>query len=70
MEWARRKPDSQWFCLIGAIGDNDEALFRIGSGPAEYIAQRTGEFCPFANDLDRMYENNNGSIQVKITRLT
>ncbi len=70
MEPFRRHPDANWFHLIGAIGDLDEEIFSIGQGPVRHTPGRSDEFCPFANDLKRMYSNNDGSIAVKVTRLT
>ena len=35
-----------------------------------YTPWRSDEFCPFANDLKRMYGNNDGYIEVTVTRLT
>ncbi|MGO2130025.1 MAG: phospholipase effector Tle1 domain-containing protein [Pseudoalteromonas prydzensis] len=68
LEPFRRLPHAQWFALIGAIDNNDDNLFEIASG-ADIKITRSGEFCPFANDLKRFYGANTGRIKVKVTRL-
>ena len=64
----RRMPDANWFALIGAVGDSDEELFTIGAMQTRYVLNKSDEFCPFANDLKRMYSNNDGRILVTVTR--
>ena len=68
VERFRRQPDANWFCLIGAIGEDESESFPIGKH-AVYQAKTSGEFCPFANDLNRMYSNNNGYLKVHVTRI-
>ncbi len=70
MEPFRRIPDTDWFTLVGAVGDVEDDLFVIGSAATSYTPWRSDEFCPFANDLKRMYGNNDGYIEVTVTRLT
>ncbi|CEL92053.1 unnamed protein product [Vitrella brassicaformis CCMP3155] len=70
MEPFRRVPGANWFCLIGAVGDHDKELFTIGTDRVTHIPSKSDEFCPFANDLKRMYANNDGFIEVNVTRLT
>jgi hypothetical protein len=68
LEPFRRQPSAQWFALIGAIGKSDEQLFTIAEGATIDIA-KSGEFCPFANDLKRFYGANAGKIKLKVTRV-
>ena len=65
----RRLPDGNWFALVGALGDEDDELFLIGSGQKNYEATRDADLYLFANDLPFKYDNNKGSLVVKITRL-
>ncbi|KPM83003.1 T6SS phospholipase effector Tle1-like catalytic domain-containing protein [Pseudoalteromonas lipolytica] len=68
LEPFRRLPHAQWFALIGAIDNNDDHLFEIAEGADIRIA-KSGEFCPFANDLNRFYGANAGRIKLRVTRL-
>ncbi len=68
LEPFRRVPHAQWFALIGAIDNNDEHLFEIAEG-ADIRITKSGEFCPFANDLKRFYGANTGRIKLRVTRL-
>ncbi|MDF1643901.1 MAG: hypothetical protein P1U80_06935 [Pseudomonadales bacterium] len=68
MEPFRRVPEENWFKLIGAVGDNDEEYFVLGTRKVTYIPKKSDEFCPFANDLRRMYSNNDGHLKITITR--
>ncbi len=67
----RRCPDANWFELIGAYGDNDNDLFRLGSAVngIECKAEKTAPLWLFANDLTYKYGNNRGDISVTITRV-
>ncbi|WP_321530325.1 DUF2235 domain-containing protein [uncultured Desulfuromonas sp.] len=69
MEPFRRFAEAQWFALIGAVGDKDDELFVIGQAGTQYTPETSGEFCPFANDLKRMYGNNDGFLYVTVERL-
>ena len=64
----RRHPKANWFALIGAYGDEDEHLFPIGDNQNSITATRNDELYLFANDMDSRYGNNDGSLQVTITR--
>ena len=64
----RRLAEADWFALVGAVGDSEDELFLIGAGTARYKPSKSDEFCPFANDLKRMYSNNDGYIEVVVTR--
>ncbi|MFK5984029.1 MAG: DUF2235 domain-containing protein [Pseudomonadota bacterium] len=67
----RRCTDADWFELIGTIGDDDKKLFRIGAGGANktYQAIDDGELYAFANDMLSKYGNNEGVIEVTVTRV-
>lgn len=69
MEPFRRVPEADWFKLIGAVGDDDKEHFVIGTNRVKFTPSRSDEFCPFANDLKRMYSNNDGHVLVTVTRL-
>ncbi len=70
-ENSRRCPDADWFELIGALGDDDKKLFRIGAGGGDktYQAVDEGELYAFANDLLSKYSNNQGYIEVTVKRV-
>jgi hypothetical protein len=63
----RREPNGNWFELVGSLGDDDDTLFRIGKG-TDYTPTRDAELCLFANDLSSKYDNNVGSIRVRVSR--
>ena len=70
-EGKRRCPDADWFELVGGIGTDDSELFRIlrhTKASSPYTPEQSGEFYAFANDLDRFYSNNLGSVEVTIKR--
>ena len=67
MEPFRRVPEADWFKLVGAVGDNGDENFTIGTKKVSYVPKKSDEFCPFANDLKRMYSNNDGHILVTVT---
>ncbi|MBE0361256.1 MULTISPECIES: DUF2235 domain-containing protein [Pseudoalteromonas] len=69
LEPFRRLPHAQWFSLIGAINKSDDHLFEIADG-ADIKITKSGEFCPFANDLSRFYGANAGKVKMKVTRLS
>jgi len=69
MEPFRRESDADWFTLIGAIGTKDDHCFIIGNKLENYRIKKSGEFCPFANDLDKFYGNNSGKLIVTVTRV-
>jgi len=69
MEPYRREEDADWFKLIGAVGDSDREQFIIGTKLVKHLIQKSDEFCPFANDLKRMYGNNEGRIYLTVKRL-
>jgi hypothetical protein len=71
---SKRFKEANWFALIGAIVEDKDKetkpeMFKIGTVPIGYLAKTSGEFCPFANDAKRCYDNNAGFIEVKVTRL-
>ncbi|GAA5213481.1 DUF2235 domain-containing protein [Corallincola platygyrae] len=63
----RRISSANWFSLCGAIGLSENELFEIGK-EVKYTPRTSGEFCPFANDLDKFYGNNRGRLAIKVTR--
>lgn len=67
----RRCPDANWFELIGCYGTEDTHLVRLGEAVngMEFTAQKSGDFWLFANDLNWKYGNNEGSVEVTITRV-
>jgi len=69
MEPFRRVAQANWFELCASIGCEDKEQFRIALS-ARYTPTISGEFCPFANDLERYYGNNEGKIICTVTRLS
>ena len=69
MEPFRREADADWFTLIGAVGDSESEHFIIGSKTVKHLVKKSDEFCPFANDLKRLYGNNEGRIYLTVTRI-
>lgn len=70
LRWAtglRRLPAADWFFLIGALDSNLESSFRIGSN-ATVTSSADGELTCFANDIEAMYWNNWGIVDLIITR--
>ena len=65
----RRVPEANWFELIGSLDDESD-YFRIGSGRDArlYTATHDAQLYAFANDLTTRYGNNEGQLEVKITR--
>lgn len=64
----RRLPEADWFELIGAEGDEEDQLFRIGTA-CTYTAKTNKELWTFANDYKRKYGNNKGSVEVTVERI-
>ena len=65
----RRCPKAKWFEIIGTIGKSDKSPIRLLKHTEMPLkVDKTGDFYAFANDLDRMYGNNLGSISVSLTR--
>ena len=67
MESRRRVPDRDWFFLCCSIDDSDEVVYPVGKHARGFSPHKTGEFCPFANDLDSRYGNNRGKITLNVT---
>ena len=63
----RRVPKERWFALIGTIQRNKDTSFLIGV-EARISPRSTGLLCCFANDVSFMYWNNQGEIQLTVTR--
>jgi len=68
MESQRRMPGARWFALTGAIGSTEQTAFVIGSS-ATVRAAVAGELTAFANDVPGYYDNNRGSLLLRITRV-
>lgn len=69
-EFRRRSPQSNWFALVGAIGETDDEIFEVlEHTKTPYVPRTSGEFCSFANDIRRFYSNNSGSLSFSVTRV-
>lgn len=65
---ARRVPAAPWFALCGALNCNEATAFVIGAG-REWVAPAAGQVFVFANDVPWAYFNNQGEIELSVTRL-
>lgn len=72
-EAVRRKPDADWFCLIGELNplpSLDNFIFKIGISRVIAIPKnKSGVLHLWANDVTTRYSNNHGSIRVTIKRI-
>ncbi len=69
-EEKRRCPDAKWYELCAVINKNDDRAFRVLQfEQAPYTSQISGELFAFANDLENMYGNNRGCLEVVVRRL-
>ena len=68
-ESLRRMPQAQWFALIGSIDQDKHSFFFIGKDKT-FTSPKTGRLYCFANDVIIAYGNNQGSIQLTVTRKT
>lgn len=68
VEPLRRDSKNDWFYLMGATASVEYRQFPIGTG-ISYAPKVEGEFCAFANDLYWMYGNNEGSLNIRVTRV-
>jgi hypothetical protein len=68
-EWLRRAPRERWFALIGCVGRSPRAQFRIGKERI-LAAPASGELICFANDVSLAYWNNQGAVQLTVTRVS
>lgn len=64
----RRMTDANWFALVGAVGDEDDSLFLIGDCTKSFTADKEADLYLFANDMFSKYDNNDGYLDVTITR--
>ena len=74
----RRFSDANWFKLIGVIGDYDDPddpnhAFAIGTSREGFSPASNGELFTYANDLKQyglldLYTNNNGFVDIEVTR--
>lgn len=68
----KRHSEANWFEVIGAVGENDDHLFRIGDGSkanTPFVAPVEGGLYAFANDAKSKYDNNMGSMMVTVKRV-
>ena len=66
-EGLRRMPQEKWFALIGSIDKDKHSFFLIGKDKT-FTAPKTGRLYCFANDVIIAYGNNQGHIQLTVTR--
>ncbi|MFD2523047.1 hypothetical protein [Emticicia soli] len=57
------------FCLCGAYNENEKHLFAIGLDAQTTVPARQSSLSFFANDAIRHYDNNSGSIKIKVYRV-
>ena len=72
-ERSRRVADAHWSELCGTVGEDEDNHFRIGKGRVRrdhWTCGQSGPLYFFANDLNKKYGNNRGSIEVTVTRVT
>jgi hypothetical protein len=62
----KRCPLAHWFKLIGSIDADESYLFEIGIALLDYQAPRSGRLTCFANDMEAMYWNNWGAIELTV----
>ena len=65
-EKLRRRPNDNWFALIGGFGEDESSTFLIGSSNSGFTAPRSGELTCFANDVPVAYFNNKGSVTLTV----
>ena len=66
------KEDAIFFTLIGCVGADPfapEHCFKVGSSLPEWQVPQDGSLYFYANDLPETYGNNNGAIQLTVTKL-
>jgi hypothetical protein len=64
----RRVTNENWFALIGAINFNERNFFAIGE-ERTLVMSESGTLTCFANDVPFMYWNNQGCVQLTVTRV-
>lgn len=83
--WGTRRVESMpWFSLVGVIANDGQSgdkatvndgsptpheTFLIGTGPVRITVQNPGYLYAFTNDAWAFYNNNRGSVTVKVKRL-
>jgi hypothetical protein len=68
-ERKRRMPGENWFALIGAEGENDSSLFRIGAELGSWSAGSDGSWCVSLTTTAAYTGTNKGSIRLSMTGL-
>lgn len=66
----KRHETANWFALVGALGNDDDELFLIGDSSKIYNAEKDADLYLFANDMLSKYGNNDGYLEVTITRIS
>ena len=67
LRWWRRRPSDPWFALIGTVDRKNP--FRIAKDGQEYVSPANGQLVCYVNDLPGKYENNKGSIVLRVTEI-
>ncbi len=68
-KWLSRASDQNLFTLMGVTSIKKGEPFKIGMG-TEHKAKADGEFCSYANDTTFTYANNDGSLMLKVIRIS
>ncbi|TBF23407.1 hypothetical protein ELG77_33080 (plasmid) [Rhizobium leguminosarum] len=61
----KRSPADRWFCLMGAVDQDEDTLFPIGSHKT-WTSTQDGILCCVANDIPAMHWNNWGAVTVSV----
>ncbi|MFC1748832.1 hypothetical protein ACFL2V_08490 [Pseudomonadota bacterium] len=66
----KRSDQAKWYAMVGAVGTNeDEAFALIRRKNGDIVMPSSGTLHFFANDKKGRYFNNQGTLQLQITRL-
>jgi hypothetical protein len=65
----KRARGEKWFALIGCIAKQETTFFRIGNSCKDYSPPVSGELVCFANDAEKHYANNKGTLFLTVTRV-
>jgi hypothetical protein len=71
-EGRRRHNQANWFEVIGTVGKDEDYMFRIGDGSKSvkpFTSPHSGGLYAFANDLESMYGNNSGFVEITVKRI-
>lgn len=64
----RRKPDAEWFQLIGCVGETRANCKALGTKARSWDMPATGRLHFFVNDVTFFYWNNAGVLFVTVTK--